>query len=216
MGNSVVALITMRQDYLEQRNEVRDSIDISLYELCSRLNLKPMLVPNDEGGAELLMETMISNCGLLILSGGNTYSGVDATASDVCLTRDKVEGLLINAALSNRIPIVGICRGMQVLCKYVGGEIVKVDGHINRNHVVYAGDKSFSVNSFHSFALQKIPGGRARVICRDSEGRIESCYIDDLNAVCFMWHPERKHGATEYSLDIIRRMLEMNKTRAID
>ena len=207
MGNNAVALITMRQDYLEQRNEVRDSIDVEIYRLCSRLGLKPVLVPNDESGARVLIDEIIRSCNLVILSGGNTYSGIDAAASDVCLSRDKVENLLINTAVSNGITIVGICRGMQVLCRAVDAEIARVGDHVNQDHVIYADEESFTVNSFHSFAVESIPDERGRVICKDEEGRIESCYIDELNAVCFMWHPERKNGATDYSLDIIRRLL---------
>ena len=41
-----LALISLRNDHLNDRNETRDSIDTAIYDLISEINLIPLLVPN--------------------------------------------------------------------------------------------------------------------------------------------------------------------------
>lgn len=96
--------------------------------------------------------------GMLLIHGGedispsiykqqpNSYTDADVSKSD----RDKIEIALINKAMKLKMPIIGICRGAQLLCALNGGTLFQhVNGH-QRSHQVdtYTGDM-FVVNSVH-------------------------------------------------------------------
>ena len=66
--------------------------------------------------------------------------------------RDAYEWALMQAAQERGIPIIGICRGAQMLCALAGGFLIQdVTGHaIGRQHSVKTKEgRSFAVNSLH-------------------------------------------------------------------
>ena len=66
-------------------------------------------------------------------------------------TRDRAEWALIERAVNLGIPIIGVCRGAQMLCAYAGGSLIQdVRGHAGRGHTVTTNTgEVFSVNSIH-------------------------------------------------------------------
>ena len=50
--------------------------------------------------------------------------------------RDEVELKLIKFCLKNKIPVIGICRGFQLIASYLGAEIDRIDNHINTVHEI--------------------------------------------------------------------------------
>ena len=80
---------------------------------------------------------------------------------------DEVEFKLIEIAIKNKIPILGICRGMQLINIYFGGEIssVSISKHVSKKHMVnfskafseeFRIEPSLMVSSFHSFGISKL------------------------------------------------------------
>lgn len=65
--------------------------------------------------------------------------------------RDLVEWELMRRAHHRGIPIVGICRGLQIMCAFAGGKLVQdTSGHLNGTHKVKTyDDKEFSTSSCH-------------------------------------------------------------------
>lgn len=58
--------------------------------------------------------------------------GADAELS----RRDRVEASACHAAMERNIPIIGVCRGAQLLCALAGGRLIQhVNGH-GRNHQI--------------------------------------------------------------------------------
>ena len=86
----------------------------------------------------------------LILSGGNDIGEHPK--------RDNVEKNLLNYSQDRNCPVLGICRGMQMMTCWAGGTLKPVDGHVAKRHSI-RGEISGNVNSFHNFSASKCPSG---------------------------------------------------------
>ncbi len=128
--------------------------------------------------------------------------------------RDTLEKKLFDYAFENKVPLIGVCRGMQMINVALGGSLygdipleIGTDViHRNNGEVMHEivltescplifpeGQDTFMVNSWHHQGLKKIPK-EIHVVARSYDGLPEAIYIDDkihpfLIAVQF--HPER-------------------------
>lgn len=150
---------------------------------------------------------------LLILLGGEDISPsiynqapVRTYASEVPSPRDRVEVNLAKAAIQEGIPILGICRGAQLLCALGGGSLYQhVAGHGGKDHVVYVNGEEYWTNSAHHQMM--IPTDDMEVLgvtpClspkkwMDQEDPVEATedepelvYMPKLNALAVQGHPE--------------------------
>ena len=150
--------------------------------------------------------------GLLLAGGGDLhpsfYQEEIQNCRDIQLQRDQDELALIQRFLRLRRPILGICRGIQVLNVAFGGSLCQhipsADAH---RSLPEAGDQyhplhakkggflrrlygaDFTVNSAHHQAIQK-PGKGVRVIARSPDGIIEGISVGPL-IHGLQFHPER-------------------------
>ncbi|MDA7720321.1 gamma-glutamyl-gamma-aminobutyrate hydrolase family protein [Alphaproteobacteria bacterium] len=104
--------------------------------------------------------------------------------------RDNTERYLIEYAIGQKIPLLGVCRGMQFMASYFGAKLKRVTGHVRTRHTV-SGEIISDVNSFHNFAIESCPP-QFRVIARSSDGEIEAIRSDHFGWEGWMWHPERE------------------------
>jgi hypothetical protein len=81
----------------------------------------------------------------------NEPVGPRTGASEFLSHRDQVEVNACQAAIAMGIPIIGICRGAQLLCALAGGKLVQdVSGHCNGDHLMHTMDgRSISTSSVH-------------------------------------------------------------------
>ncbi|WP_217239729.1 gamma-glutamyl-gamma-aminobutyrate hydrolase family protein [Streptomyces sp. AC555_RSS877] len=147
----------------------------------------------------------------LVIAGGPDVEPVrygaraDPRTGPPARARDAWELALIEAALAARIPLLGICRGMQLLNVALGGTLVQhIDGHavqpgvFGRHSVkpvpgtVY-GDiapEETSVPTFHHQSVDRLGTGLI-VSAHAADGTVEavelpgSCWV-----VGVQWHPE--------------------------
>jgi putative glutamine amidotransferase len=117
---------------------------------------------------------------------------------------DEVEIAVTRAAIERDLPLLGICRGMQVLNVAMGGTLVQHIGsedHWRVRHPVtlepgtriakaVGADVADSCNSIHHQALDTIADGLA-VVGRGSDGMVEAVEaVDSRWIVAVQWHPE--------------------------
>ena len=132
----------------------------------------------------------------LILSGGEDI-GVSAL-------RDQTELRLLDWAEARGVPVLGICRGMQLIAHRAGTGLIPVAAHVATTHAV-TGARTGVVNSFHRLAPAACPEGY-RVMAWAEDGSIEAIAHRSLRWEGWMWHPERCLQPAPLDVTGIRRV----------
>ncbi len=148
----------------------------------------------------------------LVLCGGNDidphyYGETVMGAVDIDHRRDRAEFELAKAFIAAKKPVLGICRGSQMLNIVFGGSLCQhidsADIHVRRQdrdsiHPVKAVKDGvlsalygpeFVVNSAHHQAIKALGKGLEATLTVD--GVIEGFEHTDLPIIGVQWHPER-------------------------
>jgi len=201
--------ITQRVDNILEYSERRDSLDQNWYTFSLQLDFFPFPLPNliTEKNFNYLTDLKLD---AFILSGGNSITKLDPLTRDSAPERDNFEKLLLENALHNNTPIVGICRGMQMINTYLGGELEKTKDHVNVYHSLISNNKNYDfpkkVNSFHEWIIPK--SGLADTlepIAYDNNGNIEAFVCKEKKILGIMWHPERDIPFNELNIELIKK-----------
>jgi len=193
--------ISQRLDNVGKFNEKRNNLDIRFLKLFEKLNIIPILIPNDIYLTKKIIKD-IKPKGIILTSGG------DALKKDV---RYYSELLLINFAYKKNIPLIGICRGAQAINLYFSGKIKKISNHVRKNHKlnIHFGNKQKVItNSYHDYGIKKeILGKNLKVLGETNDGSIELFRHKSKKIVGMMWHPERFKKLRSFELKIFKNLL---------
>lgn len=162
----------------------------------------------------------------LLLSGGYdihpAFYGQEPTFSEnIDLARDILELCALDAFLALNKPVLGICRGIQVINVAFGGTLFQhIDGHSQTGgsdslHNVTLGEYELckkwggtgtviEVNSAHHQAIDRLGGGLF-AWAASADGIVEAVAHNILPVIGFQWHPERHEKA--YMNDIMLQFL---------
>jgi putative glutamine amidotransferase len=182
-------LISQRVDLLPQTGERRDALDqawgATLHELLGRDTLM-LPVPNRPQVVPVMMEACLPS--LIVLSGGNDIGSVPE--------RDATEVALLNGAHKKGIPVLAVCRGMQMIQNFLGGVLVQAAGHVRCEHTVHAAPgqtlPQLVVNSYHHWGiLQSGLAPDLRALYLHEDGTVEAAIHAKYSWLGVMWHPER-------------------------
>lgn len=190
--------ISQRVDFIGE--ERRDSYSQEWGDLAQACNFLPIFIPNNIYLAKKMIMEIRPEA--IILTGGNDLVEYGGTAPE----RDMVEKYMIDYAEKKKIPLLGVCRGMQMILNYYGISLEKVNGHVRTNHIL---TNDMEVNSFHNWAA-KNGNEIIKVIERSEDGCIEEIeHVLHCNIHGIMWHPERYKPFRDGDLIFVRRCLKI-------
>lgn len=187
--------VTQRFEEVTDRNELRDSLDQRLCSFIADAGYLPFPVPNSLDD-KLINWLEKINPGAILLSGGNNVGDYGS--------RDRTEFSLLTFAFERKLPVLGICRGMQIMGMWAGASIRPVEGHVGSRHEV-TGQINGIANSYHQFALDHCPFG-FEVLALSDDGVIEAIGHQQLPWEGWMWHPEREAKFSTNDMDRIRSL----------
>ncbi|MFT0531208.1 gamma-glutamyl-gamma-aminobutyrate hydrolase family protein [Castellaniella hirudinis] len=118
----------------------------------------------------------------LILTGGDDIGTTPL--------RDETEHALLSWADETDLPVLGVCRGMQLMALHAGCPLIPKPGHAGTRHPI-SGRISKEVNSFHANTLRTCPAGFS-VLASAPDGTIEAMQSTRKPWEAWMWHPERE------------------------
>jgi gamma-glutamyl-gamma-aminobutyrate hydrolase PuuD len=214
VNRPLLVAVSQRVDAYPERNEQRDALDQRLSQLLVSAGFIPVPVPNGfyagVGSDEIarpLFDQWLMRVGpdAIVLSGGNDIGQNKE--------RDATERHLLSYARASNVPVLGICRGMQMMGDWAGCGLVKVDGHTRTRHVLqklaYTDALPAEVNSFHQWSLSMCPQG-FEVLARSEQGDIEAIRHLAMPWEGWMWHPEREPVFCEADLQRIKLLFLKN------
>ena len=201
-------VITQRLIENEGCREIRDALDVRWTEFFKKIGCLPIILPSYHDFVPYFKTLKISG---IILSGGNDLSLL--SNNELSKKRDDFEKRLIKFGITKGVPILGICRGMQIIADYLGCDFKKVHGHAGAEHKLVVSDKSRfkdnlkkikSVNSYHNYGINNI--SRNLIISAKSDDEIiEAIEHRKYNIFGQMWHSERNGPFCREELKIIKR-----------
>jgi gamma-glutamyl-gamma-aminobutyrate hydrolase PuuD len=124
--------------------------------------------------------------------------------------RDETESLLIKYSIENKIPLIGVCRGMQKILDYFGETLEKVTDHVGVEHSIFFKGQNRKVNSYHNWGVKEI-SSQFNVLAKSVDGCIESIEHKEHSILGVMWHPERNLEFENLDIDLFKSWLREKK-----
>ncbi len=185
-----IVAVSQRVDNYPDRNERRDALHQRLSQWLVEAGYVPVPVPNllegpsvtARGGLQGWLDAVQPQA--VLLSGGNDIGEAPE--------RDFSERQLLTYAERQGLPVLGICRGLQMMGVQAGAHLKELKGHVRTRHALL-GEIAGEVNSYHNYSLADCPGGYL-VIARSEDGEIEAIRHKTLPWESWMWHPEREES----------------------
>ena len=190
--------VSQLEVFVPGRDETRDCVDQRLLRYVREADMMPIQIPNVFGSSR---NKDLANCELIEWLEGLSVAGIILSGgADIGSSpnRDITETCLLDWSIENKIPVLGICRGMQVMACHFGAELKKVAGHAGTYHVISDTQtlRKRLVNSFHNLSIKELPRDFF-VEAVDEDGLIEQISHSVLPWIGVMWHPERERTITE-------------------
>jgi anthranilate synthase component 2 len=180
-----------------------DSFTYNLVHYVSELGAKVTVKRNDKITVEQALE--LNPSGILLSPGP-----CDPDKAGICLE-------LVGAAISSKVPLLGVCLGHQTIGQYFGGKVIKcheiVHGKIgiikHKNSSLFRGLPSpIEATRYHSLIVERstLPQ-ELKVTAETEDGIIMGLSHRNLPIHGVQFHPESI--ASEYGHDILRNFINM-------
>jgi len=198
-------------------------------EACGAL---PIMLPLSTDTDEL--KQLADMCDGLLMTGGHDVSpdmyGADASekCGETCELRDKMEKLLFTEFYELDKPVLGICRGIQLMNVLMGGSLYQdleteyesdIEHHMSKPYDRVAhkvnvmdntpladiiGAGTHGVNSYHHQAVRDVADS-VKVMATAEDNLVEAIYVPDKSFImAIQWHPEFSYKTDGDALKIMQ------------
>lgn len=148
--------------------------------------------------------------------------------------RDELEFSLLTAAEARGIPILGICRGMQLVNVSRGGTLIQhvddselhwqlgpahegahtVEVHAGSRLAGFVGSEELTVNSYHHQAIGRLGDGLE--VVAHADGLAEAFETADGLVLAVQWHPEQMFEHHPRQLALFEGFVALARSRAAE
>ncbi len=201
--------LTPRLDRQQGYDEVREAVDQRWGQLLMALGYQPVILSHS------LSMDFLGDLGIdgVLLTGGNDLAVV--SDCDLSAQRDLFEKQLLQYAIARQLPVLGVCRGMQLIAHYFGCDLEPIHEHVGTTHQldVLPASRFFhelkrqpAVNSYHNYRVSNLSADLT-VSARCAEDHsIEALEHPDYPLFGQMWHPERNFPTESADELLIRKV----------
>jgi len=194
--------ITQRVSVVPAYGERCDCLDQAWTKFLAACGLLPVLLPNVTDAALALCDA--ASIGGLVLTGGNDLAALGGDAPE----RDIVENALLDLAERRGLPVLGVCRGMQVIQQRFAIPLRRVEGHVTQRQVIRINGEPKEVNSYHRFAaFDSRPPLAVWAVADD--GVIKAIRHSAQPVTGIMRHPERSAPFSPADLALFRQVFSV-------
>ena len=159
---------------------------------------------------------------LVLLTGGGDVPA-EYYNSDIKVVaqheRDLLENAMIEFAMKHHVPLLGICRGMQMINGFLGGELTRNNENTHpiavshRIHIFDCIDADCVVNSYHRDVIQRnlLSKELKAIATHQTQNHVEAFVGITRHILGIQWHPERMGKASacrKFSDILINRLIE--------
>ncbi len=149
-----------------------------------------------------------------------------------CSKRDNMESIVLDAAIKNDKPVLGICRGIQFINAKLGGSLYQdlpsqrptdTEHHQNPPYDIpvhrvsleknspiqkFLGKEELMVNSYHHQAVKDLAPA-LKIMAVSEDGLVEAVYKPDNKFLwAVQWHPEYSYKTDNSSRKIFKAFVE--------
>jgi N5-(cytidine 5'-diphosphoramidyl)-L-glutamine hydrolase len=210
--------VSMRVIDCDSYVEVRDAISHDWCEYFSNYEFLPIFMPNNINKITNYFEKL-SPAGLLLTGGNDLCVEDDHPLFNAIKQRNEAETKMLELAIKMKLPVLGVCRGLQIINQYFKGKVTHVDSkkHVAVNHNIKIIKNIFSdkkrteveVNSYHNYGVYKKDLSKElNAFSVSSDDCVEGFYHKDLPIYAIQWHPERINNASDFDHEIFQYWLE--------
>ena len=181
--------------------------------------------------------SVLDMCDCLLITGGQDVSPslygetVSGKCGEICSERDEMEILLYRRAVELNKPVLGICRGIQLINVLNGGTLyqdILSDSKEKLNHIMkppynrvfhkvkiikgtplhsLMNADTIGVNSYHHQAIKRV-GRNIEVMAVSEDGIVEAIRVKNKEFVwAVQWHPEFSYKTDARNLNIFKAFL---------
>ncbi len=177
-------LVSLRVTEAQTYKERRDALDQRWFDFLLACNLLPVLLPNHLPTVQAIVaENDFSG---ILLTGGNSLAKYGGDAPE----RDEIESYLTHFAVTHAIPLLGVCRGMQVIQDYFDEELFPISGHVQKEQTIMIYDCPMTVNSYHNQGTTQMTE-IFNVWAKAEDNIVKAISHKEYPLTGIMWHPER-------------------------
>jgi putative glutamine amidotransferase len=196
-----IVAITQRVTIVPEYGERRDCLDQAWPRFIAACGLMPLALPN-------VPEVALALCGAanvagLVLTGGNDLAALGGDAPE----RDATENALLDAAEPRGLPVLAVCRGMQLIQQRGAVPLTRVEGHVARRQTIRVDGEPMETNSYHRFgARESRPPLDVWAVAGD--GVVKAVRHSARPTTGIMWHPERNTPFAAADIALFRRVFK--------